>query len=171
MDWRFCHPLCRQQLNLTGLIGLTAGRKKINSALGTARPNPGEPPKVSGRGAAPFMPRRRDSVAPSTSGGKMPKVGTALQSLETLWPAESKRLGEEGTVLATIWISASGCVTGVSIAGSSGSDMTDTAVRSYLESVEFLPAELNGTAVESVATLPVVFKLDQNVAAPAFGQR
>jgi TonB family protein len=109
--------------------------------------------------------------APSTSGGKMPKVGTALQSLETLWPAESKRLGEEGTVLATIRISASGCVTGVSIAGSSGSDMMDTAVRSYLESVEFLPAELNGTAVESVATLPVVFKLDQNVAAPAFGQR
>jgi TonB family protein len=109
--------------------------------------------------------------APSTSGGKMPKVGTTLQSLETLWPAESKRLGEEGTVLATIRISASGCVTGVSIAGSSGSDMMDTAVRSYLESVEFLPAELNGTAVESVATLPVVFKLDQNVAAPAFGQR
>ena len=101
----------------------------------------------------------------------MPKVGTTLQSLETLWPAESKRLGEEGTVLATIRISASGCVTGVSIAGSSGSDMMDTAVRSYLESVEFLPAELNGTAVESVSTLPVVFKLDQNVAAPAFGQR
>ena len=109
--------------------------------------------------------------APSTSGGKLPKVGTALQSLETLWPAESKRLGEEGTVLATIRISASGCVTGVSIAGSSGSDMMDTAVRSYLESVEFLPAELNGAAVESVATLPVVFKLDHNVSAPAFGQR
>ena len=100
--------------------------------------------------------------APSTSGGKMPKVGTALQSLETLWPAESKRLGEEGTVLATIRISSSGCVTGVSISGSSGSDMMDTAVRSYLESVEFLPAELNGAAVESVATLPVVFKLDHN---------
>ena len=108
--------------------------------------------------------------ASSTSGGKMPKVGTALQSLETLWPPESKRLGEEGTVLATIRISASGCVTGVSITGSSGSDMMDTAVRSYLESAEFLPADLNGTAIDSVATLPVVFKLHQKIAAPAFGR-
>jgi hypothetical protein len=41
----------------------------------------------------------------------MPKVGTALQSLETLWPAESKQLGEEGTVSANIRISASGCST------------------------------------------------------------
>lgn len=101
----------------------------------------------------------------------MPKVGTATQSLETLWPTESKRLGEEGTVLATIRISSSGCVTAVSISGSSGSDMMDTAVHSYLESVEFLPAEMNGVAVESVATLPVAFRLDYDAAAPAFGQR
>jgi hypothetical protein len=52
-----------------------------------------------------------------------------------------------------------------------GKRLMDTAVRSYLESVEFLPAELNGTALESVASLPVVSKLDQNVSAPAFGQR
>ena len=38
--------------------------------------------------------------------------------------------------------------------------MMDTAVRSYLESVEFLPAELYHGR-RSVATLPVVFKLDQ----------
>jgi hypothetical protein len=49
--------------------------------------------------------------------------------------------------------------------------MMDTAVRCYLESVEFLPAELNGTPDESVATVPVVFEFDQNVAAPASGQR
>jgi protein TonB len=100
----------------------------------------------------------------------MPKVGTALQSLEALWPPQSKRLGEEGTVLATVRISASGCVTELMIAGSSGSDMMDTAVRSYLESVVFLPPDLNGTAAESVATVPVAFRLDQSVSVPAFGR-
>ncbi len=129
------------------------------------------PPAVA-NGTAQWVARASDCPppAPSTSGGKMPKVGTASQSIESLWPTESKRLGEQGTVLASIRVSERGCVTGVSIVGSSGSDMMDTAVRKYVESVVFLPAELNGTAVQSVATLPVDFKLDQDTVPPAFGR-
>jgi protein TonB len=83
------------------------------------------------------------------------------RSLEDFWPVDSKRLGEEGTVLVRLKISATGCVTGAAIAGSSGFDMLDAAVLQAFETMEFIPAGVNGAAVESTATAPIVFKLKQ----------
>lgn len=106
--------------------------------------------------------------AASTSGGSWPKVGTASRSLQELWPVESRRLGEEGTVLARIRVTASGCVSEMMITGSSGSYMMDNAVQYYLESMTFVPAGVDGKAIQSVATLPVVFKLDPVPPHPPF---
>jgi len=58
-------------------------------------------------------------------------------------------------------ISATGCVIGMSIVGSSGSEMLDSTVLRYFESVEFHPADSNGKGIESTATVPVVFKLEK----------
>jgi TonB family protein len=56
-------------------------------------------------------------------------------------------------------VSATGCVTGISIVGHSGSDMLDDTVIKYAETIEFVPAGLDGKPTESQVMLPVEFKL------------
>jgi serine protease Do len=112
--------------------------------------------------AVPLQPRSSACPPPasSTTGTAYPRFASNPQDLNYYWPSESKRLGEEGTVIASIHISTTGCVTGMSIAGSSGSDMLDHAVLKYLESATFTPAGPDGKAVESTVKLPIVFKLN-----------
>ncbi len=99
------------------------------------------------------------AAAKTTTGNSSPRFASNPQSLEDFWPAASKRLGEEGTVIAQIQISPAGCVTAMSIAGSSGSSFLDDAVLKYLEFAEFVPAGSNGQPVGSQVSMPIVFKL------------
>jgi TonB family protein len=121
----------------------------------------------SSRSAIPpqvvFSPRasRCPAAATTTTGTTYPRVGSSSASLLDYWPPASRRLGEEGTVMAALRISPTGCVIGMSIVGSSGSDMLDGAVLKYLESVEFIPAGPDGKPVQSEVMLPIVFKLQQ----------
>jgi TonB family protein len=99
---------------------------------------------------------------PGTSGATFPKFLRSARQLPDMYPVESRRLGEEGTVIVTVRVSETGCVVAKAIAGSSGSGLLDDAVLEWLESVEFLPAEAAGHAVASTARLPVMFKLREN---------
>ena len=119
---------------------------------------------------APLFVDRKSACPPpaaGTSGGELPKVGQSTRSLEELWPPQSKRLGEEGTVIARMQISTTGCVTATAIIGSSGSDFMDDAVRSFLETTTFLPRDVGGKAVESVVSIPLVFKLSASDRTPS----
>jgi TonB family protein len=111
--------------------------------------------------ATPLHPRTSACPPPetTTSGTPHPAIGSNTRSLESLWPLESRQLGEEGTVMASLRISATGCVTAMNIVGSSGSDLMDQAVLKFLESQSFKPAAADGRPVESSAMLPIVFKL------------
>jgi TonB family protein len=97
--------------------------------------------------------------ADKTSGKKMPSVRKMNRSLEDYWPAESKRLGEEGVVLVSLRISATGCADAAAIAGSSGSAMLDEAVMQFYETIDFFPAEIDGKWAKSTPILPITFKL------------
>jgi serine protease Do len=110
---------------------------------------------------ATFSPRTSPcpAAATTTTGTTHPRVASTSASLLDYWPLESRRLGEEGTVLASVRISSTGCLTDMSIVGSSGSDMLDGAVIKYLESVEFIPAGSDGQPMKSEVTIPIVFKL------------
>jgi serine protease Do len=112
-------------------------------------------------GAADLIPRAAPcpAAATATSGTLRPRYGSSAHPLDELWPPRSKWLGEEGTVIATLQVSATGCVTRMAIAGSSGSEMLDSTVLRYFESTQFIPADSNGKAIESTVTVPVVFKL------------
>jgi TonB family protein len=112
-------------------------------------------------GASDLIPRAAPcpAAATATSGTGQPRFGLSARPLDELWPPQSKWLGEEGTVMATLQVSATGCVTRMAIAGSSGSEMLDNTVLRYFESTEFIPADSNGKAIESIVTVPVVFKL------------
>jgi TonB family protein len=117
---------------------------------------PGKPPMPN------LIPRVRPCPVSSvsTTGTAHPKIGLSTRPLDELWPPQSKRLGEEGLVLATLRISTTGCVIAMAIVGSSGSEMLDSTVLQYFESTEFIPADIGGKAIESTVTVPVVFKLN-----------
>ncbi|HLH74758.1 MAG TPA: energy transducer TonB, partial [Chloroflexota bacterium] len=117
------------------------------------------------RGGEPVFVQRTTPCLPAvttTSGNKNPKPGQAGRSLEDLWPIPSRRLGEEGTVVAALQISSSGCVTATAIVGSSGSGWLDGAVRDYFESMTFLPGEIDGKPIDTQVRVPVVFKLNND---------
>jgi TonB family protein len=109
----------------------------------------------------PMLARQSPCPAPVTtpSGTASPRFAHAAHDLEEIYPDASRRLGEEGTVLASVTISPTGCVSAMAIVGSSGSDRLDETVLKYLETVQFIPAGTNGHAVEKTVRLPVVFKL------------
>ncbi len=62
-------------------------------------------------------------------------------------------------MIARLGVSATGCVTSMAIVGSSGSEMLDSAVVQFFESTEFMPAEVEGKAIETTVSVPMVFKL------------
>jgi TonB family protein len=99
------------------------------------------------------------AAASETSGTRFPKYARMTRSLEDYWPIRSKRFGEEGTVIVSLKVSATGCPVSAAIQGSSGFDMLDSAVLQAYETMEFIPAGVNGTAVESTVAAPIVFKL------------
>jgi serine protease Do len=109
----------------------------------------------------PRTPRRTrcPPTAATTSGGTAPKYLRSARPLEEMYPMESRRLGEEGTVLAAVDISDTGCITAKSIVGWSGSDLLDAAVLDWLETVEFIPAGVDGHALATTEIMPIVFKL------------
>jgi TonB family protein len=109
-----------------------------------------------------FSPRSTPCPAAETTntGTSSARMREDTRSLLDYWPLESRRLGEEGTVIAALRISETGCATSMTIVGSSGSDLMDGAVVKYLESMQFIPAGTGGRAVESEMTVPVVFKLN-----------
>lgn len=110
-----------------------------------------------------FSPRATQcpAAATTTTGTAQPRIGPYTRSLLDYWPVESRRLGEEGMVIAAVRVSETGCATEMSIIGSSGSDMLDGAVLKYLESIQFVPAASGGRATKSQVMIPIVFKLDQ----------
>jgi serine protease Do len=109
----------------------------------------------------PRTPRRTQCppAASTTSGGAVPKYLRSARPLEEMYPAESRRLGEEGTVMVAVDISDTGCMTAKSVVGWSGSDLLDAAVLEWLETVEFIPAGVDGHAIATTEILPIVFKL------------
>jgi TonB family protein len=108
-----------------------------------------------------FSGRATPCAAPArtTTGNPHPRIAQNPRSLDEYWPFESKRLGEEGTVIAAVRIAATGCVTAVAIVGSSGSDMLDGTVLKYLETAEFIPADSGGKPAPTEVMIPIVFKL------------
>jgi serine protease Do len=113
--------------------------------------------------APPLQSRTSPCPAPAThtTGTAAPRLASDPERLEDYWPGASRRLGEEGTVIAAIHISTTGCVTGMSIVGSSGSDRLDAAVLKYLESASFTPAGTDGKPTENTVLMPIAFRLDQ----------
>ena len=84
-----------------------------------------------------------------------------LGNAEPPYPEESRRTGEEGTVLLRVLVKRDGLPLRVELDKSSGSSRLDVAARDAVWAWRFDPARQGTDPVESWIGVPVVFRLDR----------
>lgn len=83
-----------------------------------------------------------------------------LHNPKPAYPAVSRRLGDEGTVLLGVRVSAEGAALAVELRQSSGHPRLDESALDAVRRWRFVPARRGGDAIESWVTVPIAFKLD-----------
>jgi protein TonB len=78
---------------------------------------------------------------------------------EEYYPDASKRANEEGRCIVQVTVSADGRITGETIQQSSGFPRLDDACLKGVHGQRMKPATEDGKAVETTASLPIVWKL------------
>ena len=111
-----------------------------------------------------FTARNSDCPPPSTSNSGIvtPSVGSVKHPLDDFFPKVARQDQLEGTVIVLAKVDAKGCAFASAIVSSSGSELLDHAAMDYVQSIEFVPAFENETAVEGRYRTPVVFTLASN---------
>lgn len=106
---------------------------------------------------APQPAPRQVQITPPRIKARGDRIAAAINAC---YPSASRRLSEEGRVVATITISAAGKAGAMSIAQSSGFPRLDGAAECVVRRLPFEPGKRDGQAVDAQATLPIVFKLE-----------
>ena len=83
-----------------------------------------------------------------------------LKNPPPAYPPIAKRRGEEGKVLLRVLVSADGRAVTVDLQQSSGSVPLDEAALSAVRQWRFVPAKMDGLAVESRVQVPIIFRLE-----------
>ena len=123
--------------------------KKLNPAMVNYHPRVSPCPAVESAAEAAAL----------AAGSRAPKIGRMPRPLGEFYPAASRRLGEEGVVLVSFRVAASGCATDAAIVGSSGSELLDDAVLQFYETLEFIPAAAGGKSIDATVRAPFAFHL------------
>jgi protein TonB len=77
-----------------------------------------------------------------------------------VYPESARRRGEQGRVLLRVDVSAEGMPLDVSVAGTSGHPILDSAALSAVRQWRFVPGTQAGRAVAAVAEVPIRFHLE-----------
>lgn len=85
-----------------------------------------------------------------------------LHNPKPVYPALARRLGEEGTVVLQVRVSANGLVDSVSIRRTSGYPELDRAALSAVRQWTFTPASRAGRPVAGWVLVPILFSLDES---------
>jgi protein TonB len=92
-----------------------------------------------------------------------PSLGASyLHNPKPVYPALARRLGEEGTVVLQVRVSANGLVDSVSIRRTSGYPELDRAALSAVRQWTFTPASRAGRPVAGWVLVPILFSLDES---------
>ena len=83
-----------------------------------------------------------------------------LHNPKPVYPALSRRMGEEGKVLLKVRVSAQGTALDVAISKSSGFPRLDAAAQDAVARWRFVPARRGDEAVDSSVVVPITFALD-----------
>ena len=84
-----------------------------------------------------------------------------LSNPAPVYPSESLRHGEQGTVLLRVHVSADGRALSVEIEKSSGFPRLDVSAMEAVQTWKFVPAKRGGEPIESWVDVPVIFSLRQ----------
>lgn len=107
------------------------------------------------RPVAPPPPPKADVVVAPRQNPRRPNTGA-----EDMYPAMSRRLGEEGTVVLLLTVNEEGRVTEAKVQTTSGFDRLDeAATKEAARSWRFLPGTINGKASAMQMPIRVTFKL------------
>ncbi|AXE29253.1 hypothetical protein DK842_04585 [Chromobacterium phragmitis] len=129
-------------------------RRGIAAAVGAAGANG---PEMAARALAGRGEAARSGVAEASGGSEALYAPAYLNNPQPAYPERSRQLGEEGTVLLKVRVSADGRALAVSIARSSGYRRLDRSAAETVSNWRFVPAKRNGDVVESDLTVPVRF--------------
>jgi len=100
-------------------------------------------------------PPKEDVIIPPRSNPRRPNAGP-----EEMYPAMSKRLGEEGAVILLLTVDEEGKVTDATVQTSSGFErLDDAAVKEAKRSWRFLPGTKNGKPASMQMPYKVTFKI------------
>lgn len=88
------------------------------------------------------------------------RPASVAAAINSCYPAASRRMNEEGTVVALVTIGAAGSAVNWSVAQSSGFARLDAAIACVLKKLDFVAGRQDGQAVAAEARLPIVFRLD-----------
>ena len=113
-------------------------------------------PTPSAPAAAGPVPMAAPAPAPA------PKTMTVVEFLsppQPMYPAMSKRMGEQGKVVLRVLVNENGKADQVDIQTSSGSARLDEAGRQAVLRAHFKPYRENGRSIAGFATVPVTFQL------------
>ncbi|HEY4542137.1 MAG TPA: TonB family protein [Noviherbaspirillum sp.] len=126
-------------------------------------PAPPEPPPPA-PAAAPVAPAARPAAPAPAPAPVVPRVVSSgveyLYSPKPAYPAMSRRLGEEGTVVLRVTISERGLVDQIEVAKSSGYPRLDESALRTVKTYRFKPQMENGRAIPVIANIPVPFNIE-----------
>jgi protein TonB len=131
------------------------------------------PPEVP-MSSAPVVPEQRPVPPPaqSTEVARPPPAPVAapvtlprsdaayLNNPRPAYPLAARRRGDQGTVLVRVLVSADGLAASTSLEKTSGHPALDEAALTAVKSWRFVPARQGGQAIESLYTVPIVFKVE-----------
>ena len=111
---------------------------------------------------APAVPAPPPAPAPVDTTPKTLSSGVQyLKAPRPDYPAQSKRLGEEGRVVLRVLVDRQGLAERIEVQKSSGFDRLDDAARQAVQQARFKPHLEDGRPVAVYAIVPITFRLDQ----------
>ncbi|MBF0422932.1 MAG: energy transducer TonB [Magnetococcales bacterium] len=94
---------------------------------------------------------------------RQPEVGVAYASNpRPVYPVQARRMGQEGTVILSVEVTADGGVARVSIRTSSGYESLDRAAVEAVTQWRFTPAQRHGRRVAATVGVPIRFRLGED---------
>lgn len=126
-------------------------------AAGTAVNEASIAPVTTLQAAGAVAPAAPAAPAPVTA----PRFDAAyLNNPKPAYPFAARRLGEEGTVLLHVRVSADGLPVKIEVRTSSGSERLDEAARTAVAQWRFVPARQGDEVVAAWVLVPLVFKMN-----------
>ncbi|WP_053059556.1 energy transducer TonB [Pandoraea faecigallinarum] len=138
-------------------------REQPRNAI-TQKAEPVAPPQQTApepvQQAAPTPPAPPAPAPAPAPSGPIEGLAVKCDDPRVVYPTQSRRVGEEGTVTLRLVIDTRGVVSSANVVKSSGFSRLDQAARTAALAMRCAPPMQNGRAVEAAATKPFNFNLN-----------